>query len=185
MSKTFDYKILKIQNIKKERSVQFLSKPFTYSVEDPTDSDYPMTKFLIKTKEILSSKIFLISFDKDVWRELSRFYKSNCSNNKIMYNTIFSFEPLKAGFERQNISYIEKNFNNDYEPCDEIGKMISKNINVQSGILDENIFIPYFVDESWLDEPVVYGSICTKCSRDYPWVPQDSEYVCYGCKIGY
>ena len=185
MSKTFDYKILKIQNIQKERSVRFLSKPFKYPVEDPNDSDYPMSKFLVKTKEILSSKVFLISFGMNVWRELSRFYKLNGSKDKIMYNTIFSFEPKKVGLERQTISYVEKNNNGDYESCDEIGEMISKNINLQLGFLDENIFTSYLVDESWLDQPLVYGSICTKCSRDYPWVPQDLGYVCYGCKIGY
>jgi DNA-binding XRE family transcriptional regulator len=185
MSKTFDYKILKIEEIQKERSVQFLSKPFKYCVEDPNDSEYPMSKFLVKTKEILTSKIFLMSFGMNVWRELSRFYKLNDSKEKIMYNTVFSFEPKKIDLERQNISYIEKDQNNSYEICSEIGEMIGKNINLSSGVFDENIFTPYFVDESWLDEPVVYGSICTKCSRDYPWVPQDPEYVCYGCKIGY
>ena len=98
---------------------------------------------------------------------------------------IFSFEPKKIDLEHQTISYVEKNYNGDYESCDEIGEMINKNINPSSGVLDENIFTPYLVDESWLDEPVIYGSVCTKCSRDYPWVPKDLGYVCYGCKIGY
>ena len=179
MSKTFDYKILKIKNIRKEINALFLSKPYQFVSTEINQFGWKSSKWFVKVKDISSSKIFLILFDEMIFNQLKNYYMS-LSSSEDMYKTVFCFKPTKL------ISFkIDQTTKNSCESIVGFEQLFHTLQCQNPNGLDENIFTPYLIDESWLDQPVIYGSICTKCSRDYPWVPQDPGYVCYGCKIGY
>ena len=167
----FDYKILKISDIKVKRNIRLLGRPYQYYTENS------QSRWLVKT--ISNNKIFVLNIGRTYGDFKNFVLASGSGNENKIYNTDFTVESGKL---------ISSSWDGNLkgpEKTEEILELIRDNTDDLLHLINKNVFVSYFVDESWLDEPVVYGSVCIKCSRDYSWVPQDSAYVCYGCKIGY
>lgn len=168
-----NYKIIKTENIRKNRKFVFSQSTCKYYL----DVDCYVPNWLVKSKELNSEKIFILILNENDFHQvqtcmlgfsvLIKNFIFYIENGTILSN--FDYLPSQKEDATVQFSELEKN---------KLAKLIKPGF-------DASILFPYHTDESWLDEPVVYGSVCTKCSRDYPWVPQDPEYVCHGCKIGY
>ena len=171
MSKTFDYKIIKISEIKTKRNIRLLGRPYQYYTQNSQN------RWLIKT--IANNKTFFLNVGRTYGDFKNFVLASGIGNENKIYNTDFTVESGKL------ISSSWDGNLNGPEKTEEIIEFINTHTDEHLHLMDENDFSSNFVDESWLDESAVYGSICTICSYDNPYTPHDPGYVCYKCKVGY
>jgi hypothetical protein len=126
MSKTFDYKILKISDIKVKRNIRLLGRPYMYYTENS------QSRWLIKT--ISNNKIFVLNIGR-TYDDFKNFVLAGgAGNENKIYNTDFIVESGKL---------ISSNWDgnlNGPEKTEEILELIRDSTDNLLHLIDENIF---------------------------------------------
>lgn len=174
-----NYKIIKMESLVNYRKIILPSQFFGYN-------SYNDNRFFTKCKDVSINKIFLLDLSKDIFWNLSDKISTLMKVNGIQSINVNAKDFCNSLiWEIEKSNFVKEKYDKTIQNNIEFSTTEYDRFNKIDCNFDSSIMNSHFVDESWLDEPVVYGSICTKCSYDNPWTPHDPVYVCYKCKIGY
>lgn len=139
----FNYKILRIKDIKDKIDVRILSKPYQYIILDA--GNIPASRWLLKVQEVATLKTFLMLFDQDILSSLRDCYLKFAED---FYKIIIRFGSNKLiGYEYDS-SYIPELISEKENLT--ICKIISDLMLNDNFAIDENQFAGCIVDESWI-----------------------------------